>query len=255
VRIACYAQGGGLGHLTRIRAALHTLYPGERATIFTGSPFAADPRIIGPHDVRTLSPLYDLDELLVDAFPAGLHGELTAATVPPGVRVTHLARLLRWDAYAPLLPAAPVRFDRTWLLEPVTRPHADFLRSVSGEVAPLALVDPPADTAEDVAGAWLVVHAGPDEEIRELVGYARDMAEAEAVRPRFLLVAPRVPAGLDVTHLDTYPAWPLAATAGRIVTAAGFNAVRQFQPWRAKHRMLPFPRRFDDQFRRAAAAR
>lgn len=254
MKIGCYARGGGLGHLTRVRAALHTLYPGEVATIVTDSPFALDERVIGPHVVRTaIEP--DLDVLIVDAFPAGLRGELTAASVPSGVVTVHLARMLRWDAYAPLLPASPLRFDHTWLVETCSASHIAYLRSVSDELADLSLVDPPAEGL-DADGAWLIVHAGPDDEVRELVAYARELASAEGVRPRFVLVAPSVPAGVEVSaHVAAWPAWPLYASADRVVTAAGFNAVRQLRPWRAKHRMLPFARRFDDQFRRAALAR
>jgi len=38
--IVCYANGGGLGHLTRIRAYLHTTGWDGPVTILTGSPFA-----------------------------------------------------------------------------------------------------------------------------------------------------------------------------------------------------------------------
>lgn len=271
--IVCYANGGGLGHLTRIRAYLHTrgVTPDDPVTILTKSPFAADPRVTGGRTV--LSAPGDLDrdgladwlgatlarlrpyELVVDAFPAGLGGELTAAAVPAGTRTVHLARLLRWEAYRPLLPAAPVRFAETWLVEPVTGEHEAYLRSVSAVSAPLSLAEPPAGGVE--IGGWLVVHAGPPEEVAELVGYARETAAVEGVRPRLTLVAPRRPEDLppDVAHLDAYPAWPLFASAERIVTAAGCNAVRQLAPWRERHRMMPFPRRFDDQYARAARAR
>ncbi|MEU0564928.1 hypothetical protein ABZ297_05975 [Nonomuraea sp. NPDC005983] len=234
--IVCYARGGGLGHLTRVRAFLHTLHRGEPATIGVrpepGSPF------------------------VVDAFPAGLDGELDASTAPPGTRTVHLARLLRWDAYRPLLPARPLRFATTYLMEPVSEPHLAYLCEVSDEVLPLTLVDPPAPPAE-APGEWLVVHSGPPGEIAELLGYARETAALEGVSPRLVLVSPAAPPGLpdDVTHLAAYPAWPLFEAAERIVSAAGFNVVRQAAPYRHKHRMLPFPRRFDDQFTRARAAR
>ncbi|TDD95477.1 hypothetical protein E1298_04925 [Actinomadura rubrisoli] len=257
--IVCYARGGGLGHLTRLRAVLHTLGWGGEVTVLSGSPFAADARIAGgwrvlaPSDpVRTLAEL-EPDELIVDAFPAGLKGELTA--VPAGTRVTHLARLLRWDAYLPLLPAVPPRFDRTFVLEPLDPAHGSYLRSVSDEIAPLDLTDPPSAPI-DVDG-WLIVHGGPDAEIRELVAYARDMAALEGVRPPMTLVSPRRPDGLPagIAHRDAYPACPPGPRVERIVTAAGFNAVRQFAPWRDRHRMLPFPRALDDQFTRAKRAR
>ncbi len=266
--IACYAHGGGLGHLTRIRAYLHTRARDEPVTILTGSPFAADPRVTGGCAVRSAPAGVDLarwiagelaalepSELVVDAFPAGLSGELTERTAPPGTRVVHLARLLRWDAYRPMLPPAPPGFDETLLVEPVAAGHLDYLRSVSSSVATLDLVEPPA--VADAVEGWLIVHAGPPAEIAELVAYAREIAGFEGVRPRLTLVSPtrpsRLPAG--VAHLDVYPAWPLFGSAERIITAAGCNVVRQLAPWRDRHTMMPFPRRYDDQFARAARAR
>jgi hypothetical protein len=272
--IVCYAHGGGLGHLTRIRAYLHTREVRGPVTILTRSPFAADPRVTGGHPVRSAPAGLDRDgltrwaastlerlepaELVVDAFPAGLTGELSARAVPPGVRVVHLARLLRWDAYRPLLPAEPLAFDQTWLVEPVTAEHEAYLRSVSSALAPLELADPPAAAPSPARPVgWLVVHSGPPAETAELVAYARETAALEGAWPRFTLVSPSRPATLpdDVAHLDVYPAWPLFAGAERIVTAAGCNAVRQAAPWADRHRMVPFPRRFDDQFARAARVR
>lgn len=269
--IVCYANGGGLGHLTRIRAYLHTCRPGREATVLTGSPFAADPRVTGGTAVRSAPAGLDRDgltrwlgrtlaelgphEFVVDAFPAGLSGELTRRTVPRGTRVVHLARLLRWEAYRPLLPGAPLRFAETFVVEPLTGDHEAYLRSVSGTLTPLDLVEPPAEAAA-VEGR-LVVHSGPPAETLELVAYALEAAELDGVRPRHTLVSPIRPDGLPpaVEHLDVYPAWPLFSRADRIVTAAGCNAVRQLAPWRERHRVLPFPRRFDDQFARAARVR
>ncbi|GAA0233700.1 hypothetical protein GCM10009527_032710 [Actinomadura nitritigenes] len=254
--IACYAAGGGLGHLTRLRAFLHTLAVDDEVVVLSDSPFAADPRVSSGWTVRPASTgLAALapDELVVDAFPAGLRGELTRP--PSGIRVTHLARLLRWDAYLPLLPGDPPRFDRTFLLEPVGPAHEAHLRAVSAEVMPLALTDPPSEPL-DVRG-WLVVHSGPDAETLELLAYARDMAAMEGEDPPLTLVSPHRPDGLPsgVVHLDAYPAGPPGPGVERIVTAAGFNAVRQYAPWRDRHRMLPFPRTLDDQFARAARVR
>ncbi|MFB4312178.1 hypothetical protein [Actinomadura sp. GTD37] len=254
--IVCFAAGDGLGHLTRLRSVLHTLALDGPVTVVTGSPFKDDPRVTGGW--RVVESAADAagpapDEVIVDAFPAGLKGEL--ARFPSGTRVTHLARLLRWDAYAPLLPADPPRFDRTFVLEPLHPAHEAFLREVSDEVSPLALTDPPAEPI-DVDG-WLIVHSGPAPETLELVAYAQDMASAERVSPPMTLVSPQRPDGLPpgITHLDVYPAHTPGPNVERIVTAAGFNAVRQYAPWRERHRMLPFPRSLDDQYARAARAK
>ena len=42
-------------------------------------------------------------EIRADAFPAGLSGEIDAATVTHSIPTVHLARLLRWDAYRDLI--------------------------------------------------------------------------------------------------------------------------------------------------------
>ncbi|MEV4671711.1 MULTISPECIES: hypothetical protein [Actinomadura] len=251
--IVCYAAGDGLGHLTRLRAALLTLGMDGPVTVVTGSRFGGDARVTGRWRVVESAAGLAPDEVVVDAFPAGLKGELTR--FPSGTRVTHLARLLRWDAYRPLLPADPPRFDRTFVLEPLAPAHDAYLREVSDEVSPLVLTDPPSEPV-DVDG-WLIVHSGPDLETLELVAYARDMASAEGVRPPMTLVSPQRPHGLPqgIAHLDVYPAYAPGPNVERIITAAGFNAVRQYAPWRERHRILPFPRSLDDQFARAARAR
>ncbi|MFC4910848.1 hypothetical protein [Actinomadura gamaensis] len=250
--IACYARGAGLGHLTRVRAALRALgREDEPVALVSGSPFVQR----GAPGWDVVPSLDDVraDEVWIDAFPAGINGELE---IPDGRRVVHLARLLRWPVYEKLLPAVRPRFDVTYVCEPLAPAHEAFLRDVSDELKPLKLVDPPARCDVQVDG-WLIVHSGPDDEIRELVGYALDMAAAEGASPTFTLIAPRRPDGLpaQVVHHDVYPAWPLGARAERIVTAGGFNAVRQFAPWRERHRIMPFPRRLDDQFARAARVR
>ena len=297
--IVVYADGGGLGHLTRIQSLRHTLGWTGPVTVLTSSSFADDERVTAGLSVvaipitrddrsarrswlqRTLAEL-EPDLVVVDAFPAGLGGEVDATTVPSSVPCLHVARLLRWDAYRRVLPANPVRYDRTYLLEPVHDPHRAHLDRHTEAVTPLDLIDPapgPAPGGSTDAGApaaawpsggdgdgapprsdrprWLVAHAGPTAEVLELVDYARAQAEAEAVRPSIVVASPArsaPPPGPDLVTVDRYPIWPLFESADRIVTAAGFNAMRQLAPHRARHRFLPLPRRYDDQTERARRA-
>jgi hypothetical protein len=270
--IVGYACGDGLGHLTRLRAALHTLAVPGPVTVITTSTGAADPRVRGQWRVvtapRPVTPswlagaLTELapTELVVDAFPAGLDGELSAGVVPAGTPVTHLARRLNWDRYGALLSPEPLLLDRTWLVEEVDSRQRAFLDAVSTEVAPLEPVDPPAPPPAPgliEPGSWLVVHSGPASELLDLVDYALQTALLEGSSAPVVLISPHRPDQLpqQVRQLDIYPATPLFPLAGRVVTAAGWNAVRQLAPWRDKHRMVPFPRRYDDQFHRAALIR
>jgi hypothetical protein len=282
--IVAYALGDGLGHLTRLRAARYTLRRDrEPLTVLTASRFAADPRVLaGASAVRVPAELLDApadlrgwigdalaelapDELWVDAFPAGQRGELDAGILPPGVHTVHLARLLRWPAYAELMPATPMRFDRTYLLEPLADEHRHTLDALSERVDELALDDPPAtvDLAalakleERPRPRWLIAHAGPPEEVDELVAYAVDMARAEEVEPSLVVAAPAPPPVEWLPSIDAYPVWPLLPYVDRLVTAAGFNAMRQARRHALgdRHRFLPLPRRWDDQFARARHAR
>lgn len=298
--IAAYALGGGLGHLTRVRAAVHSLGGDpDDLVVITSSPFATDRRVVGGSRIVTVPAALAADrqglgafihdtlnaaaptEIILDVFPAGILGELTAEVLDPSVPVRHLARSLRWNRYAPTLPADPPALATTYVLEPVGEEHQRYLIDHSATIAPLLLTDPephPARDGDDIVdpgqralldgthqAVWLIVHSGPDHEILELVAYARDHAAATAGssheggagdhggrEPRFVLIAPSRPATLasDVAHLDVYPAWPLFAAADRVVTAGGFNAMRHASRCAERHLVLPFERRFDNQFAR-----
>lgn len=270
-----YALGGGLGHLVRARAFLHTLGLEDEATLFTSSRFADDPRVTGgipvvrvpahldgdrgavrAHLLRTLEEL-GASRLVVDAFPAGLLGELSGIA-PPGVALEQVARLLRWERYADDASADLPCFATTWVVEELHDDHRRALEAVSGEIRLLELVDPPSPPTSPVEKPdALVVHSGPDEETLELVAFARELSRAEGIAPRLVLAAPSRPDGLpdDVAWVDALPATDHFVGAGRIVAAAGFNVVRQTEPYRGKRVLVPFPRRYDDQFTRAARSR
>ena len=270
-----YAVGGGLGHLVRARAFLHTLGLEGDATLFTASRFANDPRVTGGLPVVRVPATLDgdgaglrallretlvslrADRLVVDAFPAGLMGELAGFEPPPGVALDHVARLLRWERYLYDASDRLPRYDTTFLVEELHCGHLRALEAASRELRTLALVDPPAPAPPAVDGPYaLVVHSGPDEETLDLVATARELLRAEGRSARLLLVSPARPAALDadVRYLDVFPAAGLFAGAERIVAAAGFNAVRQTEAFREKRFLVPYPRRFDDTFARAAGA-
>jgi hypothetical protein len=124
---------------------------------------------------------------------------------------------------------------------------------------------------------WLIVHSGSSEEIQELVNYAVEMSRLEKISPRLVLLTPLQNAASQsqsssaqfqpasagfliadskgqtpLEHFDFYPAAALFPIADRIITACGFNAMRHTEKYASKHRFMPFARRFDNQFLRAA---
>ena len=284
--ILYYAMGSGLGHLTRARAVLHTLALRGPVTLLTASPWRHDARITGSaHVLRVPETLLgDLpayrrwlrrtveqvcpEAIYLDAFPAGLLGEWCDVPLPEHIPVHHVARLLRWPAYRQRLGGVPPRLTTTYVLEPLTAAHEAFLRQQSLYLLPLVLQDPPATPGDILAGPpawlsrhthplWLIIHAGSATEILELLAYARDTSRLEGVRPQMLLLAPHRPGALpsSVTYCNLYPITPLLPLADRIITACGFNVMRQTAAYREQHRFLPFARHLVDQFLRAARHR
>ena len=102
---------------------------------------------------------------------------------------------------------------------------------------------------------WLIVHSGPEDEVRELVAYAQELMNTQ--KPEQVLVATRCamepPEGFAL--IDAYPVTHLFEHAMRIISGAGFNVMLETEPWRDKHHVIPFARKFDDQFARARARR
>lgn len=271
--IVYYAVGGGLGHLTRARAFLRAAGVERETVVLTASPFANDRRVMG--DVTTLIVPAALrndraryrawihgnlarlrpGRLVLDTFPAGLFHELEGLQL--SCEVEYVARYLRWPQYAPLVE--PMRFSRTWVLEPL---HPDQERMVVEQSRIVdrqpRLIDPDERCGQDSAAVCpssfsLVVHSGAHGEVEELVQYARKLRDAAGGSETIVVASPMpaLSARPGMLHIDAYPALPLAHGAVRIITAAGFNAMRQFgrDP---RHHVLPFARRFDDQHLRAS---
>jgi len=279
MRLLYYAIGGGLGHLVRARAFLHTLGLGADATVLTASAFADDRRVVG--DLEVLRAPLELQEdaaamrdwllaelarrridvFCVDAFPAGILGELCDWPTD-GPECWHVARLLRWDVYAGLVQGPPPRFARCWRLEALAQDHQAFLDAHCERSDDLDLRDPPSAATSDAPGVapsekfWLVVHSGPKSEVDELVAFAREMRAAEGCEVAIRVASAHASSdpATNVHALDLHPASVLFARAQRIFSAAGFNVMRETASHRARQRVLPMPRRFDDQYERARRA-
>jgi hypothetical protein len=272
--ILYYAVGGGMGHLTRARRVLERLGLARDAAIVTATP---DARVTGAIPVIEIPPHLDRapeacrtwvhellrdrrpERLIVDVFPGGIQGELCGLGTCP---MDYVARLLRWDEYRRAVTAELPRFATTYVVEELTPPHAVFVQEHSAAVVPLDLTPLSAQharkTARKTTGPyWLVVHSGADDEVLELVAYTADLCALAPIPPMRIVVASRtrVPLPDGFEHVDTYPANTLFAGADRVISAAGFNVMLEMEPWRARHVVVPFARRFDDQHLRAARRR
>jgi hypothetical protein len=277
-RTLYYALGGGYGHVTRARRVLRALGLDGGAAIVAGSAALADsrnaggiPTIVVPpelersvdqhrHWLEMLVREQQVERLLVDTFPAGIHGELSGLATPR-LRLDYVGRLLRWDAYAHAVPAAPPRFHTAHTVEELTPAHAAFLQANSAEIIPLDLAPVAALDSVDRGPSMpepysLVVHSGPAAEVLELIDHCRTLRALDGTSERIVVVTgATIDLPNDVERLDRFPAVGLFSAARRIVSAAGFNLILESEPWRHKHHVVPFDRRFDDQYLRATRRR
>ena len=184
--ILYYALGGGLGHLTRARKVL-----GEtEAVLLTASGHARDPRVTGGrpvipvprrlgHDraafrawLRMLLDDLQPDELLVDAFPGGILGELCG--IDASARAADRPRAALGHLRAPPRRPAP-RYDVVHALEPLGY-------DPPGPVESLALPTPRRASRCSTSRTRLVVHAGPEAELQQLLAHAR--GKTVVIHPR-----------------------------------------------------------------------
>lgn len=274
--ILYYAMGTGLGHLTRARAVIHTLNLAPDVTILTDSQcevglfntvrMPADLRE-GREDaadwVRAKISELKADEFYLDAFPCGLYGEFDRgfwATAAGDVKVTYLARLLRFERYRTIMPDKPINLTRTLVFEELTADHRQYVEAQSGDVRDFGeLKDPPEDCPQVALELlqqhpdfWLVVHCGSKDELKRLVDYARQLQQDMQDETTILVVSNYKIAHEHVICESFYRADSLFSAARKIVTAGGFNSMRQLKRYSEKHFFLPFERFFDDQYTRAA---
>jgi hypothetical protein len=316
--IIYYAAGGGLGHLTRARAVLHTLGCKGHIALLTASGFASDKRVVGDAEIieipqtfasdfegyrawlREIFAQYQPAEIYLDTFPAGILGEFCDFEFPANARLIHLARLLKWKHYSRQIQGRAPEFASTYVLEPLMAEHEAYLQKHAEAITPLLLQDPPHDLNDELKKAaiaimrssvvellvphpqasdqapavrrplWLIVHSGAATEIDQLIAYTIEMSRLEEIVPRLVLIAPEVMEQIQeqafdsrqpiadggfktrVERFDFYPATAFFPVADKIITACGFNIMRQTEGYKEKHRFMPFERRFDNQFLRAA---
>ena len=205
--------------------------------------------------------------IFIDTFPAGIFGEFSGVAELRPIPLIHIARLLRWREYSERRAKASHSFRHDILVEDLDGEHRESLRRHSNALESLRLTDPPEpptpaldQSVHRLSAAprpWLIVHSGSDDELGELIAYAMEMQAVEQVTASVFLLSPGRPSRLprEIVYLDFYPACALFPYSDRIITGCGFNVMRQTEPFREKHRFIPFARRWDDQFSRAARRR
>lgn len=238
-----YAIGGGMGHARRAQRVLEALVIDAQILTSDDVPRALE----GDRDAHRqwLADRFRGHRVIVDTFPAGIQGELAGID---DVAFDHVARLLRWSDYRSAVPQKPPRFNTTYVVEELTQEHEQFLRKNSDQVVTLQLSPRATGNGQRATPFSLIVHSGPPHEVEELIAYAKELGDEPLV-----VVTRCAIDGVDRIDTDSPADYFPAAT--RIISAAGFNVMLETEAWRNKHHVVPFPRRFDDQFLRAARRR
>lgn len=281
--ILYYALGGGLGHLMRARRVIERLGLAREILLlgvaeqkacpklpahvhYQALPeaLARDARGCGEY-IRALVVSHAPRAFYVDSFPGGVLGELRGLDTGAACRRYLIARALRWEAYRPLLGEPAPVFDAAFVVEPLEAGERDYIERHCARVETLDLSLAADETVPDKPAIleemgdrplWLVAHSGPDTEVGELIEYAYAMMRVEQSKARLLVVSlahPRYEG--DFVYLGAHPARAFFPHVARIITACGFNTLLETEAYREKHYFMPFPRRYDDQFARAARYR
>lgn len=273
--ILYYALGGGVGQVTRALAVLHTLNIRDNVLIVTAvdstfvktvpdtvqfdnppATVCGDARKLSAylqHLINKLQPF----EIIVDSYPLGAWGELKNITYCGPI--TYLARLVKWSCYTRKAGNQFFIYTRTFVLEPLHEEHQFIVDRISETVLPLELNDPPLrkplPPIPDLEHHWLILHSGPEEEVNDLINYAKQIRNIEHKQNPILLVTPSAinkwPVR-QITHKRFFHAHRILPYVDKIITACGYNTMRQTRQFRHKHHFFPFTRQYDDQYFRAA---
>lgn len=276
-KILYYGFGGGLGHITRFRAFCHTL--NIKPILMTALKDVATGKLETPAEEVLLLPEncvsnknnfrkwfhekltnVQLERILIDAFPGGILGELCDFPELNELKIEYISRILNLKAYKKRLNGKLPRISKIWQVEPLGDEQLVWQKTLAAvnnaEIERLDLEYPSSDADAHIElpdHCWLIVHSGSAEELLELWEYANETAMLEGAHPCFAVVGQCVrPEFLppEVPYYSVYPVTSLLEKAEKVVSAAGFNIMRQMRNMKEKHLVLPFKRALDEQGQR-----
>lgn len=275
-----YAAGGGLGHLSRGWALAHMWNWRQQDVLFLYAPYPDYPydwvlkKGPTPYDaihipfktnVRSNKKQlqewligfiqdYGITEIYLDCFPSGLIGEWKKFPLQE-LRFYLVARNLKAAAYGSLFANHPA-FEKIYQVEAFMPDYQVKIDDMGGEVLPIDIQYPQVGDFDEIIEwidlnprpRWMIVHSGWDDELQALYDMAKDDARKEEVKPYIFLVNPHSDPFPEVPSYQFFPAYPIFPYVDRLYSGAGFNTMKQAEGFEGVHRVLPFVRRYDDQF-------
>ena len=288
--IAFYSNGAGLGHLSRTLKVIQALNIQAPCMIISNSvfinknkQFSALNKYCHTRNIELISqPLQEQDdkviflqkfmallikkqvnELYIDCFPVGIYGELNGLTAQiPHITAYLLARVIKWSQYRYLIESDN-HFYAAYNVEVLPQLQHDYYLQHSKKVTHLPLKNLLLDQTEPLPSVappyCLIVHSGSLDEISQLIDYTLQKLRFSGLNYSIVLATPwSVPKHYNYLNLKIIHCYPLThwlQSAAIIITAAGFNLMNEIQQLTAKHWVLPFDRKYDDQFTRLALSK
>lgn len=262
-----YAQGGGLGHLTRIDAFIATynipcnevviISPSHFSNYFKQYAFVKLSWNATPHSwtetINNYLKTHTITAFYVDTFPFGLKGELCAIyETYSQLNTIYISRILKWEFYLKTIGTVIVpNFSKTILLEPLYDSHFNWIKKQSEVIEHLELTRPkyPEPITTIDKPYILVVHSGGKEDVEKICNLvvAKEALNSNIEVKVFTQVDFEFDHPSFKIYRNIYPVRQYFANALKIYTAAGFNLIQELKPFKYKHIILPLNKLFDDQ--------
>jgi hypothetical protein len=263
--ILVYAYGSGLGHLKRVYDfLLHQHIQLQNCIILTQSEYGDfwnkefvlkilpkerfRDKSLFLYEFRHLIDIYNVKEILVDVFPEGFYGELTACLADLTIKKTLLARIIS-PRYFKEHPIHTV-YDQIYVTErgveagPYRFRHFKQIEIEYHFEQPMCL-----DMCSEPY--HLILHSQPAEEVMCLYKLSK-MYDNQVKTIIFSMCdhSLHVTDANTIMYTQKHPCISDIANATKIFAGIGFNTVRMLKNYITKTIFVPFPRIYDDQFLR-----
>ncbi len=236
--------------------------------------------------VKTISEL-NIGEIYVDVFPCGLVGEWNNITELLAnfaeIKFYSINRRLKWKSYKQLI-IKPLFFETSFVVEELEIEHLTFITQNSKFMKTLRLNSLQSRFDKDITNSlsnsqnnqhdylktsfWLIIHSEPLHELLILLEYALEKKFIQKSNSKIIIISQINKANIikflktlhnllqiniyDIEVINTFETQNLMFHAEKIISACGFNIMQECKNFSYKHEYIPFERRYDDQFWRAA---
>ncbi|SNR16482.1 hypothetical protein [Tenacibaculum jejuense] len=262
-----YVYGSGLGHLTRVRNFIHTkniafdkcvivtnssyknYFPDTATIIFRENDFFKDSLKISSL-LNNCIDKYSITTVFIDVFFAGFYGELNSFfKKAKGLKFVLLARILNQEYFS---KCHSICFDTIYTLEKgITLEKYNYKHKEEIQLTPY----PQKNNSLSIKikkPYFLILHSAPLEEVLLLYKQALLYRKNEYIYIQTYINDFPVHFLEEKTTLITKEKTDLKLlkSAKKIFSGCGFNSTIETKEYRKKQHIIPFKRKYDDQFKR-----